>query len=102
MNIRQKYSDICSFIPENGVSLEQLKDIITTVTNYHRDETLVHHIKIMERMGFIIRKDLTFFSTYKYPKKNEIAPAKKTPIKDEAEKEADEFLEKFRGSKPEE
>jgi len=101
MDIRKKYSEICSYIPEIGVSLEQLKETITLCTNYHREETLVHHVKMMERLGFVIRKDLRWYSKYQYPKKDEIKPMKEIIIEDDVEKEADDFLDKFKGGKNE-
>lgn len=48
-------------------------------------------------LGYLVRKDLTFFSKWRYPKKDEIKPITQANIEtmDEAEKEVDEFLSKF-------
>ncbi|MEM2919017.1 MAG: hypothetical protein QXY62_05930 [Candidatus Altiarchaeota archaeon] len=93
----ETYISICSKIPENGISLDGLKTLIMMETGYHREETLVHHIKVMEMLGYLVRKDLTFFSKWRYPKKDEIKPITQANIEtmDEAEKEVDEFLSKF-------
>gem|GEM_PF-5862366 len=97
MKIKEMYEEICYRIPPEGVDILTLKTIIISVTGYHRDETLVHHIKTMESLGYLVKKDLMWFSKWQFPRKGEIKPVKETETDTyEAEREIDEFLEKFR------
>jgi hypothetical protein len=51
----------------------------------------------MESLGYLVKKDLMWFSKWQFPRKGEIKPVKETETDSyEAEREIDEFLEKFR------
>lgn len=97
----KQYEDICGRIGKEGVMLQDLKNIIVVVTGSSSDRILIHHIKVMENLNMLIRLDKEGISRW-YPKwiyEKGLAPVKALKQKD-AEEEADEFLDKFRGGKP--
>jgi hypothetical protein len=98
----KQYEDICSRIGKEGIMLENLKSIIIVITGSNNDRTLIHHIKTMESLEILIRKDMEGITRW-YPKwiySKGIAPVKET-LKQNPEEEADEFLEKFKDGKSE-
>lgn len=98
----KQYDDICSRIGKEGIMLQDLKNIIIVITGVSSDNTVIHHIKVMESLALLVRNDKEGITKW-YPKwiySKGFAPVKET-LAQEPEAEADEFLDNFKGGKAE-